>query len=90
VRIIITSIKADPNHAGQYIVDWSRAQNGTAHSPGATMTVPAGLVTTGGTVILAEVSYSYTSPSSSVITGPITFSDSFYARPRRSTSVTIS
>ncbi|HEY1961632.1 MAG TPA: TadE/TadG family type IV pilus assembly protein [Rhizomicrobium sp.] len=89
-RIIITSVKADPNHAGQYIVDWSRAQNTTAHTQGANITVPAGLVTTGGSVILAEVTYSYSSSTSNVIHAPITFHDSFYARPRQSTSVTIS
>ena len=89
-QIIITSIKPDPNHAGQYVVDWSRAQNTTPHTAGADITVPAGVVTSGGSVILAEVSYTYTSPSSSVITGPITFTDSFYARPRQSASVTIS
>ena len=89
-QIIITSIKPDPNHAGQYVVDWSRAQNASAHAAGANITVPAGLVTSGSSVILAEVSYSYTSPTSSVITGPITFSDSFYARPRRSATVTMS
>jgi Flp pilus assembly protein TadG len=87
-RIIITSIKADPNHVGQYMVDWSVAQNGTAHTPGAVIPVPTGLVTQGASVIFAEVSYTYTPPSTKFITGPYTMTDSFYARPRRGNFVT--
>lgn len=87
-RIIITSIKEDPNHAGQYVVDWSVAQNGTAHTPGASITVPTGLVTSGASVILAEVSYTYTPPSTEFISSGYTMTDSFYARPRRSAFVT--
>ena len=82
-QIIITSIKENPQHAGQYVVDWSRAQNTTAHTPGAVMTVPTGLVTTGSSVILAEVSYTYTPPSTKFITGPYVMTDSFYSKPRR-------
>ena len=87
-QIIITSLKPDPNHAGLYVVDWSSAQNATPHTAGASMTVPTGLVTSGDSVILAEVTYSYTPPSTSVITGTVTMRDSFYARPRKSAFVT--
>lgn len=86
-KMIITSIKQDPNHTGQYIVDWSQAYNTTARVKGAPITVPTGVVTTNGTVILGEISYTYTPPSNSVIKAPFTMSDSFYARPRKSTSV---
>jgi Flp pilus assembly protein TadG len=87
-RIIITSIKADPNHPGQYVVDWSVAQNATAHTQGSSITVPTGLVTSGASVILAEVSYTYTPPSVEFITSGYIMTDSFYARPRRSAFVT--
>ena len=87
-RIIITSIKEDPVHAGQYVVDWSVAQNTTAHSQGAVITVPTGLVTHGASVILAEISYTYTPPSTEFINAGYTMTDSFYARPRRSGFVT--
>ena len=87
-RIIITSIKEDPVHVGQYVVDWSVAQNTTAHTQGASITVPTGLVTHGASVIFAEVSYSYTPPSTEFITNGFTMNDSFYARPRRSAFVT--
>lgn len=36
-----------------------------------------------GSVILAQVSYNYTSPTTQVITGPIAMGSSFYSKPRR-------
>lgn len=89
-QVIITSIKNDPNHAGQYVVDWSQASSGTAHTPGASISVPTGLVTATGSVILAEVSYTYTPVATHFFTGPFTMSDSFYSRPRKSAFVTCS
>src|SRR5262249_3193638 len=85
-QIIITSIKQDPVVPGKYIVDWSVAQNTTAHAKGAQMTVPTGLITTGGSVIFSEITYVY-QPLTSVFTGPITMTDSFYTHPRQSAAV---
>jgi Flp pilus assembly protein TadG len=81
-RIVITSVINDPNHAGQYVVGWSQASSGSARTPGASVTLPSGLVTTGSSVILAEVSYTYTPPSNFVIQHAFTMSDSFYSKPR--------
>lgn len=86
-RVIITSIKQDPNHAGQFIVDWSVPYNTTAHTKGASIIVPAGLVTGGGSVILAEISYAYVPPFAQGITSGFTMTDSFYSRPRKSSFV---
>ncbi len=52
------------------------------------MTVPSGLIPTGGSVILTEVTYTYTSPTTKLITGPITMTDTFYSRPRRVAQIT--
>jgi Flp pilus assembly protein TadG len=88
-KIIITSVKADPNHTNQYIVDWSKATpNATAHTPNASITIPLGIVTANGSVVMAEVSYTYTPPSNAVIHAPITMSSAFYSRPRKSAFVT--
>ncbi|HEX3942818.1 MAG TPA: TadE/TadG family type IV pilus assembly protein [Rhizomicrobium sp.] len=89
-KIIITSVKADPNHANQYIVDWSVPYNTTAHTKGASITIPLGIVTTNGSVVMAEVSYTYTPPSKAVIHAPITMSSTFYSRPRKSLLVAYS
>ena len=89
-QIIISSIKEDSAHAGQYVIDWSVAQNTTAHSPGQSITIPSGIVTSGGSTILAEISYVYTPPSNAVIPSSFTMSDTFYARPRLSSFVAYS
>lgn len=82
--IVLTSIGGDSK------VLWSKAQNGTQRATGSTFTVPSGLFPPGCTtatacsVILAEVTYSYTSPLGDFIKGPISMTDTFFARPRRS------
>lgn len=82
--IVITSIV---NKNGANTVCWSHAQNGTARSIGAAMTVPTGLITAGGSVIYAEASYNYTSPIQKYFVGTVKMSDAFYARPRMSAQV---
>jgi Flp pilus assembly protein TadG len=89
-QIIISSIKNDPNHAGQYIVDWSVAQNTTAHAKGASMTVPTGLIAAGGSVIFSEVTYNFIPPTQIFHAGDITMTDHFYSHPRKSALVTCS
>ena len=84
VSSIVEKVKGVP---GMYVVDWSSAQNGAPRAKGSSISVPEGLVTQGGSVVLAEVSYTYNSSTSHYITGPIAMTDSFYARPRRSTEV---
>jgi len=85
-RIVITSVVDNGSGGGK--VAWSNAQNGTARTVGSAVTVPAGLITTGGSVILAEITYTYTSPTTQFLTGTVTMSNSFFARPRRSATVT--
>jgi hypothetical protein len=51
------------------------------------VTVPSGVISSGGSVILAEVTYPYSSPVSDYITGTVNMSQTFYARPRRSTTI---
>jgi Flp pilus assembly protein TadG len=82
--IVVTSIV---NKNGANTVCWSQAQNGTARSVGATMTVPTGLIVTGGSVIYAEASYNYTSPIQKYFVGAVKMSNTFYARPRMSLQV---
>lgn len=81
LKIIITSIIDDGKGGGK--VGWSDAKNGTAHTKGAVMTVPTGLITTGGSVILTEVTYTYTTPSTYLVKLPVTMTNNFYSHPRR-------
>jgi hypothetical protein len=54
------------------------------------VTVPTGLIVSGsgGSVILAEITYAYASPTTKVLTGTVSMANSFYAHPRRSLTVT--
>jgi len=80
-KIVITSVIDDGHGGGK--VAWSDAKNGTARSVGSTVTVPSGLITTGGSTILAEVTYTYSTPSTYLVKIPVTLTNSFYSHPRR-------
>ena len=73
--------------SNQVKVAWSKTRNGTARSVNSIVSIPAGLVDTGGSVIFAEVIYSYSSPTGKLIYGAIELKDKFYLRPRRVSQV---
>lgn len=86
LKIVITSLVDNGSGGGK--VAWSCAQNAAARTVNSTVTVPTGVITSGGSVILAEITYPYASPISDYITGTVNMTSQFYARPRRSTTVT--
>jgi Flp pilus assembly protein TadG len=80
-------------------VAWSCTQGGTARSANSVYTFPAaaqGVITSGsgGSVIMAEVTYTYSLPFTVRITnvinlsGPYTLSNTFYSKPRKVLQVT--
>lgn len=89
-RIRVTSVELDTDGVTT-IVGWSRSTtNWSAHTAGATITVPAGIVPTDGSVILTEVEFDYSSITGfyDANTGFLfdvsrTMSDNYFARPRR-------
>lgn len=88
VRIVLTSVIA--NAQNQTTVDWSRPNSGSGRAPGSTFTLPAGLTQAGSSVIVSEVTYTYT-PDVSVpflSSASIPMSGTFYLRPRQSPKVT--
>ncbi len=80
-QIVITSVIDDGHGGGK--VDWSQAYNATPRSKGTPVTVPTGLITTGGSVIMSEITYAYTPVSTWLVKYPITMSNRFYSHPRR-------
>ena len=50
--------------------------------------IPANLLAIGDNVIMADVSYGFSSPLRMTLPNVLTFQDTFYLRPRQSTSVT--
>jgi Flp pilus assembly protein TadG len=85
-KIVISSLVKDATNVK---VEWSDAQNGSPRSVGSVVTIPTGLITaTGGSVILAEVTYNYSSPAGQLIYGTLQMTDTFYTHPRRVAKVT--
>jgi hypothetical protein len=80
-RMRITSVVDDGD--GTPKVEWSDAHNMSALSPGSTVAVPAGIIPSPGSVILAEVEYDYTGTFGYVIDTSRVIADKFYLRPRR-------
>jgi hypothetical protein len=87
-RVVISSLVDDGT--GGVRVAWSDARNGTARPVGSNVTIPTGLVISGsgGSIIFTEVTYNYSSPAGELIYGSLAMSDTFYAHPRRTTTVT--
>ena len=69
------------------LIAWTCTQSGSGTLPSLPtnnqMTLPQALLTANGSVIVAEIAYNYTSPTTQVITGPINFTNNFYTKPRR-------
>ena len=82
----ITSVTA--NAQGVAKVDWSVGKNTTARTVASTVTVPANLIAANESVIMAEVTYAYTGFTAYVMNRPLTFSQTYYLRPRLTTKVT--
>jgi Flp pilus assembly protein TadG len=70
-------------------VAWTCKQAGSgsltpgSRAVGDTVTLPQPLMTENGSIIIAEIAYSYSSPTTKIISGPINFTNNFYAKPRR-------
>lgn len=84
-QITVTSVKYNTatNSLTSGKVDWSCTHGGTKRSVGSIVTLPANLMTANGSVIVSEITYSYASPTTQMVIGPITMGNTFYSKPRR-------
>ena len=88
-NVIVTVSEVSTNSSGAATVTWSDSLNGTARPVGQAITLPSSLVGQPNiSLILGEVSYSYTPQLGYVITGTVGLSDSYYLFPRNSRSIT--
>jgi Flp pilus assembly protein TadG len=88
LKIVLSSVVADRNNNGK--VEWSCASSGSARSTGSIYPVPTGLTEPDSSVIVAEVTYAYTSLlglTSIFDPGSFNMTRTFYSRPRQSTKV---
>ena len=89
-QITVSSIKYDTttNSLTSGKVAWSCTKNGTARTVNATVTLPSGLMVANGSVIMSEITYNYTSPTTKIITGTKVMTNTFYTKPRRVAQIT--
>lgn len=85
LSIRISSVVADSGGVNK--VAWSDGFQGPALAVGSTVSLPAGLTSPGTSVIVAEVTYRYSSPISQTVTEEVTFTDTAYLKPRRASQV---
>jgi Flp pilus assembly protein TadG len=84
----VASVSSDAT--GKDTVVWSKPSTTMTTCPaaGAVLTdVPVGVLPASKTVILARASYVYTSPIQLVMPTSLTFSRTYYLRPRKTDSV---
>lgn len=77
----VTAVTRQTN--GQVRVDWSRAKGMTARGQGSLVTVPEGLIASGESLVMTEITYDYTSPFGELLPGLTHFSHTYYLRPRK-------
>jgi Flp pilus assembly protein TadG len=87
-NIVVTVSEVTTNSKGVATVTWSDSLNGTARTVGTTITLPTSLQIANISLILGEVSYTYTPVIGYVVAGSFVLSDSYYLCPRLSNSVT--
>lgn len=84
-RMRVSSLYED---SGQVKVAWSDGCNLTPYSADEVVIIPANLIPTAGTIIMAEIEYDYTSGIGYFFSSSKKLSDKFYLRPRRVDSIT--
>jgi Flp pilus assembly protein TadG len=85
-KVSVSVVAIDSN--GNAKVSWSQAKNTTARPTGSAVDVPAALKVPNTSLVLGEVSYSYTPSIGYVVTGTMNLSDRIFVRPRLSETVT--
>lgn len=88
LKIRVSGVTRDSNGVAK--VDWSRGSGRSALGTGAVVTVPAGIIANGESVILSESTYDYTSPLGYLLPDLVVFRGTFYLRPRLEDKVTCS
>ncbi|MGH6735657.1 MAG: TadE/TadG family type IV pilus assembly protein [Methyloceanibacter sp.] len=88
LKIVLTSVVADSNNQGK--VDWSCANKGGGYAKNSSYALPAGLTEPDSSVVVAEITYSFTpllGLTSIFSPGAFDMERTFYTRPRRSLKV---
>ena len=89
-RMAVTVSEVTTNANGQGTITWSDSLNGTAHTVGQSVTLPASLQTPNISLIWGEVTYPYQPPLGYAVIGTINIYQSSFFYPRLSNSVACS
>ena len=84
LKLRVTAITRDSNGVAR--VTWSRGKGMTVRS--GVVTVPAGLIGNGESIIMSEGTYDFTSTLGQVLPGMRTFSHTYWLRPRLVNTIT--
>ena len=85
LQMRVSSVVMDDK--GKVAVDWSEGRNISPRAPGSVVSVPAGILQTNTSVIMAEVNYNYASTLGTFLSTPVKLGETFYLRPRRALKV---
>jgi len=85
LSVTVSQVTVDAS--GKATIAWSDSSNGTAHSVGQSVTLPAGMNVPGSSLIWGETQYVYTPSLGYVLTGSITMSSQIFMSPRNNPTV---
>lgn len=85
LKIKVSAVNIDAS--GNAKVAWGDAANDTARNPNDTVTIPTALKIPNTQLIWSEISYAYTPTVAKYITGSLTLTEQFFARPRQSSTI---
>ena len=88
LKVTVTSVCIDSSGTNATVA-WSKTLNGTAHTGVVTSSIPTALMTPSTSLIWGEASYAYKPTVGWTITGTLNLNDTFFLRPRLSSSVTL-
>lgn len=87
LKMRISQVTRDNNGVAK--VNWSRAKGMPARTTNQTVTLPAGLIDNGESIIMSEATYDYDSPVDYLMPSVTQFSHTYYLRPRLTEQVTL-
>jgi Flp pilus assembly protein TadG len=85
LKMRVSSLTADAS--GNVTVAWSQADGMTALAKGASVSVPANVISANGSAIMGESQYTYTSVFGQIMPQPVVFKEVYYLQPRLSPNV---
>ena len=80
LKVRVSGVTRDANGVAK--IDWSRGSGLSALSVGSEVTIPAGMIANGESVVLSESAYDYVSPLGYMLPDLVRFRRTLYLRPR--------